>query len=389
MQPPIYLDNQATTPLDKRVLDAMMPYLTARFGNASSTEHRYGWEAESALNQAREQVAAAIDTDRPQHVIFTSGATESNNLAILGVGRAYARQGKHMVSVVTEHNAVLDPLQAWQREGGTVSLLPVTNDGLVDLDQLADAMTEETVLVSVMAVNNEIGVIQDIAAMAAIAHERGALFHSDAAQALGKIPVAVDQWDVDLLSLSGHKIYGPKGVGALYVRKDRRRRARLAPLLHGGGHEQGMRSGSYNMPGIVGMGKACALAASEQASDEQRIASMRDSLWQALATIDGVHLNGHPKRRIAGNLNLAVEGVDHGQLLQALAADIAISSGSACASANPEPSHVIRALSDENRAKQSIRIGIGRFNTPDHIQQAAESLQRTILKCRQAGRRYQ
>ena len=364
---PVYLDNHATTPLDPRVLDAMLPYLRDRFGNAASTEHRFGWVAEEAVRLAREQTAAAIGA-RPAGLIFTSGATESNNLAILGAARRYGRKGNHLITVVTEHKAVLDPCAAWEAAGGSVTRLPVGENGLISLEQLEAAITEETVLVSVMAANNEIGVLQPLAEIGAITRARGALFHTDATQAVGKIPLDVDAMHIDLLSLSGHKIYGPKGVGALFVRR-RQPRVSLEPLQYGGGHERGMRSGTLNVPGIVGLGKAAELAVAERAEEAARLRVLRTRLLHGIREIlPEVIVNGDPERRLPGNLSLYFPGVALEKLIREIYADLAVSTGAACTSASPEPSHVLAALTPEGaRAEASVRFGLGRFTTVDEI----------------------
>jgi cysteine desulfurase len=359
---PIYLDHHSTTPVDDRVLAAMLPYFTEHFGNAASVSHAYGWESEIAVQQAREQIADAIAAT-PEEIIFTSGATEANNLAIKGVAEAYFSQGRHIITVQTEHNAVLDPCHYLESLGFEITILPVQSDGLLDLNLLEKTMREDTILVSVMAANNEIGVLQ----IGKLCRDRNILFHTDAAQAIGKIPLNVEQ--IDLMSLTAHKVYGPKGIGALYVRR-RNPRVQIAPQLHGGGHERGMRSGTLYTPQIVGFGKAIALT-----EPQDRILELRDRLWSLLQKIDGVHLNGHPTQRLPGNLNVSFEGVDGQALLVGVQRAIAVSSGSACTSAKIEPSHVLRALGRTDAlAYASIRFGIGRFNTLDEIEQAADAV---------------
>ncbi|MDE0884536.1 MAG: cysteine desulfurase family protein [Myxococcota bacterium] len=365
---PIYLDHHATTPLDPRVLDAMLPYLREDFGNAASTSHVFGWRAEAAVEEARERIAAAISA-RPAEVIFTSGATESNNLALFGA-LANASAG-HLVSVETEHVAVLDPCRQLERSGRALTLLPVSRAGLVDVNAIAGALREETRLVSVMAANNEIGVLQPVAAIGALCHEAGVLFHCDAAQAAGRIPLDVQASRIDLLSLSAHKFYGPKGVGALYVR-GRAPRVRLEARQFGGGHEGGLRSGTLPVAQIVGMAKALELSLDQREVEEARLRDLRDLLWQRLeAELGGVHLNGDAELRLAGNLNVAFEGVDGARLLLALPR-LAVSLGSACASSRPGPSPVLTALGlPAEWAGASLRFGLGRETSREEIEQAA------------------
>ena len=339
---PIYLDYHSTTPCDPRVVDAMAPYWTREFGNAASRTHAFGWRAEEAVEAAREEVARLIGAD-PREIVFTSGATESNNLALLGVARASRERGDHIISCQTEHRSVLDPLAALEQEGFRVTRLAVDAEGLVDVDDLRAALDGRTILVSVMHVNNEIGVVQPLPEIARVTREHGALFHTDAAQSVGKLMVDVDRLGVDLLSLTAHKLYGPKGMGALYVRR-RRPVLRVAPILYGGGHERGMRSGTLPVALCVGLGRACQIAGQEWETDAKRVLLLRDRLWQRLSTeLDEVWLNGHPENRVAGNLNLSFIGVEAQALLVALP-EVALSSGSACTSAQPQPSHVIRAL---------------------------------------------
>jgi cysteine desulfurase len=363
---PIYLDNHATTPVDPRVLEAMLPYFTERFGNAASRYHSFGWTAEKAVEEARKKIAALMGAE-PKEIVFTSGATESNNLAIKGAAEAYASRGDHIVTVATEHRAVLDTAKHLEKSGWHVTYLPVNGDGLVDPDQLRAAITDRTILVSVMYANNEIGVIQPISAIARICRERGVLFHSDAVQAAGKVPVDVNADGIDLMSITAHKIYGPKGVGALYVRR-KNPRVSLAAQMDGGGHERGMRSGTLNVPGIVGFGEACAIARREMEAEGERLRRLRDDLREKLeAELDGVTVNGSMEHRLPNNLNLSCAGVDSESLLMGLH-DVALSSGSACTSATIEPSHVLRALGiGEERAHSAIRFGLGRFNTAEEI----------------------
>lgn len=378
---PIYLDCHATTPVDQRVMAAMLPYFTEHFGNAASSGHQYGWEAEAAVKRSREMLASAINAT-PEEIIFTSGATEANNLAIKGVAEAYVNQGRHIITLQTEHNAVLDPCLYLQSLGFEITFLPVQPDGLVNLEQLQQAFRPDTVLVSMMAVNNEIGVIQPLAAIAELCRQRNVLFHTDAAQAIGKIPLDVEAMQIDLMSLTAHKIYGPKGIGALYVRR-RDPRVQLAPQLHGGGHERGMRSGTLYTPQIVGLAEAVSLGLAELQRETRRTQQLRDRLWFHLNQLPGIHLNGHPTKRLPGNLNISVEGVDGQALLLALQPQVAVSSGSACSSAKREPSHVLRALGrTDDLAFASLRFGIGRFNTEDEIDRVAEITVDTIKSLR-------
>ncbi|NEN94725.1 MAG: aminotransferase class V-fold PLP-dependent enzyme [Moorea sp. SIO3I7] len=383
MHRPIYLDCHATTPMDERVLEAMLPYFTEHFGNPSSISHTYGWEAEAAVKQGRQILADAINAT-PVEIIFTSGATEANNLAIKGVAEAYLSKGRHLITVQTEHNAVLDPCHYLETLGFEVTFLPVKDDGLVDLSQLEQAFRPDTILVSVMAANNEIGVLQPLAEIGDLCRQHNVLFHTDAAQAIGKIPLDVQSMKIDLMSLTAHKIYGPKGIGALYVRR-RNPRVRLAPQLHGGGHERGMRSGTLYTPQIVGFAKAVELGLEEQPSESQRLIELREGLWTTLSKLESIQINGHPTQRLSGNLNISVEGVDGAALLLGLQPVAAVSSGSACSSATVAPSHVLLALGHpENLAYASIRFGIGRFNTMAEIEQVAEHTITTIQSLRQS-----
>ena len=374
---PIYLDCHATTPMDERVLGVMMPYFTEYFGNASSINHAYGWEAEAAIEKARNKIAEAIKASATE-IIFTSGATEANNLAIKGVAEAYFNQGKHIITVKTEHRAVIDPCLYLQNLGFEITFLPVKPDGLLELDLLAKTIRPDTILVSVMAANNEIGVLQPIAEIGTICHQYGVLFHTDAAQAIGKIPLDVQQMNIDLMSLTAHKIYGPKGIGALYVRR-RHPRVKLASQIQGGGQERGLRAGTLYTPQIVGFAKAVELALAELATETKRQRQLRDRLWQKLCQLEGIHLNGHPTQRLPGNLNISVEGVDGAALLLGLQATVALSSGSACSSTSSQPSHVLKALGHPDKlAHASLRFGIGRFNTVEEIDQVAEAALNTI-----------
>ena len=382
---PVYLDYQATTPVDGRVLDAMLPYLSEKFGNPHSRSHAFGWEAEEAVEVAREQIAAIIGAD-PKEVIFTSGATESNNLAIKGVGHFYKARKDHVITCVTEHKCVLESCRTLEREGFEVTYLPVRRNGLIDLGELSRAFTERTALVSIMAVNNEIGVIQPLAEIGALCREHGAFFHTDAAQAIGKIAVDVNEMGIDLMSLTAHKVYGPKGIGALYVR--RRPRVRLTPLFDGGGQERGFRSGTLPAPLCVGFGEACRLARLEMADEAKRIGALRDRLYDGITTrLAGVALNGDAMTRIPGNLNLSFGHVDAEALMASLKA-VAVSSGSACTSASLEPSFVLKALGVEDRlAHASIRFSLGRFTTEAEIDFVVEEVAREVAGLRESDPR--
>ena len=370
--PPIYLDHQATTPTDPRVVEAMLPYFRDHFGNAASRTHVFGWRAEAAVEEARERIASAVGAAAPKEIVFTSGATESNNLAIKGVARAGRGRGDHLITVQTEHRSVLDPVRALEREGFRVSVLPVDADGLLDPERVAHALTDRTLLVSVMAANNEIGVLQPLAEIGSLCRERGVLFHSDAAQAVGKVPIEVLDLHVDLLSFTAHKLYGPKGIGALYLRASRPR-LRIEPLLHGGGHERGLRSGTLAVPLIVGFATALALCVEGREAEAEQLRGLAARLLEGIEKrLDGVALHGHPSQRLPGNLNLAFEGIESDSLLVALK-DVAVSSGSACTSASPEPSHVLKALGiPDALARASLRFGVGRFNTVEEIDRASE-----------------
>jgi cysteine desulfurase len=362
----------------------MLPYFTEQFGNPASVTHVYGWEAEAAVKKSREAIATAIHAT-PEEIVFTSGATEANNLAIKGVAEAYLSKGRHIITVVTEHNAVLDPCRYLQSLGFEVTYLPVQPDGLIDVQSLEQAFRPDTILVSVMAANNEIGVLQPLAEIGQRCRDRQVLFHTDAAQAIGKIPLDVEAMQIDLMSLTAHKVYGPKGIGALYVRR-RNPRVQLAPQLHGGGHERGMRSGTLYTPQIVGFAKAVEVAVAEQAGETQRLAQLRDRLWQQLNSLDGITLNGHPTQRLPGNLNISVSGVDGQALLLGLQPIVAVSSGSACTSAVMKPSHVLTALGrPDDLAYASLRFGIGRFNTQAEIDQVAQHAIATIQALRQTS----
>ncbi len=379
---PIYMDNQATCPLDPRVLEAMMPCLTTRFGNPASRSHSFGWEAEQAVETARAQAAQLIGAT-PQEMVFTSGATESNNLALKGVAEANRKRGNHIVTQATEHRAVLDVCRRLEKFGFRITYLPVKADGLVDPEEVKRALGAETILVSIMAANNEIGALQPIGAIGRICREKGVLFHSDAAQAVGKVPIDVNADGIDLLSLSGHKIYGPKGVGALYVRR-RSPRVAITARVDGGGHERGLRSGTLNVPGIVGLGKACAIARVEMEAESARLGALRGRLQATLqGGLDGVCVNGSMESRLPGNLNMSFFGVEAESLMMAVS-NVALSSGSACTSAAHEPSHVLRALGlDDKTAHCSIRFGLGRFNTEVEVDYVAARVVSAVKRLRE------
>ncbi|HZT30885.1 MAG TPA: IscS subfamily cysteine desulfurase [Bryobacteraceae bacterium] len=388
MGTPIYLDNHATTALDPRVLDAMMPYLTTRFGNASSRHHAFGWEAEKAVEEARRKIAGLIGA-APNEIIFTSGATESDNLALKGVAEMYSGRGDHLITAATEHRAILDTCRKLEKRGCRVTYLPVDREGLIDLDQLRAAITGQTILVSIMYANNEIGVVQPVAEIGRICRERGVLFHSDAVQAVGKLPVNVESDSIDLLSLSGHKIYGPKGVGALYVRR-RNPRVQLAAQMDGGGHERGMRSGTLNVPGIVGLGEACDICRRDMAEESQRLARLRDRLRNWVETeVDEVYVNGSWQHRLPNNLNMSFAYVDSESLLMGMN-DVALSTGSACTSATLEPSHVLKALGiGDDLAHGAVRFGLGRFNTEEEIDYVARRVVEVVRKLREISPLYE
>src|SRR5271169_1176144 len=377
---PIYMDYSATTPVDPRVAGAMIPYITEKFGNPASRSHFFGWEAEKAVELAREQVAALVNAD-PKEIVWTSGATESNNLALKGAAHFYSGRGKHIVTMMTEHKAVLDTVRELERQGFSATYLDPDPDGMLDLEKFKAALQPGTIIVSVMLVNNEIGVIQDIAAIGEICRERGIIFHVDAAQATGKLAIDLQQLKVDLMSFSAHKTYGPKGIGALYVR--RKPRVRLEAQMHGGGHERGMRSGTLATHQIVGMGEAFRLARLEMAADNERIRMLRDRLWKGLSAIEEVYLNGNSERRVPHNLNVSFNFVEGESLIMAIK-DVAVSSGSACTSASLEPSYVLRALgrSDE-LAHSSIRFTVGRFTTEEEIDYTVNLLKQKIAKLRE------
>jgi len=388
MKSPIYLDNHATTRMDPRVLEAMLPYFTEYFGNAASRNHEYGWVAEQAVENARKQVASLIGAT-PREIIFTSGATESDNLAIKGVAEMYAEKGNHIITAATEHKAVLDTCKKLEKNGYRVTYLPVQGDGLVDLDMLKEAITDKTILVSIMYAQNEIGVIQPIAEIGKICRERGVLFHTDGVQAIGKIPVDVNKDNIDVMSITAHKLYGPKGVGALYVRR-KNPRVQITAQMDGGGHERGMRSGTLNVPGIVGLGEACAIAQREMPEEMKRMAYLRDRLRSKLeAGLDEVFINGSMEHRLPQNLNMSFLYVEGESLLMGIN-DVAVSSGSACTSATLEPSYVLKALGlGDDLAHSSIRFGIGRFNTEEEIDYVAEKLISVVQKLRELSPLYE
>jgi cysteine desulfurase len=385
---PIYMDNHATTPVDPRVFEAMRPFFMEKFGNAASRNHSFGWEAEQAVEQARKQVAALLNADS-REIIFTSGATESDNLAIKGAAWMYREKGDHIITCATEHKAVLDSCKRLQKEGFRVTYLPVDRSGLVDPEAVRKAIDDKTILVSLMAANNEIGVIHPIAEIGRICKEKGVLFHSDAVQALGKIPFDVQAMNLDLASVSAHKMYGPKGVGALYVRR-KNPRVQLAALLDGGGHERGMRSGTLNVPGIAGLGKACELARQELPEESRRLAALRDRLRDGIfARLDEVYVNGHPTQRLPGNINISFAYVEGESLLMGIN-DVAVSSGSACTSATLEPSYVLKALGiGEELAHTSIRFGLGRFNTEEEVDYVIEKVCTVVRRLRELSPLYE
>jgi cysteine desulfurase len=378
---PIYLDNNATTPLDPRVLEAMMPYLTEVFGNAASRNHPFGWAAEEAVDYAREQTAGLINSD-PKEIIFTSGATESDNLGIKGVFEMYSQKGNHIITATTEHKAVLDTCKHIEKLGGRVTYLPVNSEGLISLADLEAAMTPQTILVSIMYGNNETGTIQPIREIAAIAHKHGALFMTDATQAVGKIPVDVIADGIDLMAFTAHKMYGPKGVGALYVRR-KNPRVKVTAQMDGGGHERGMRSGTLNVPGIVGLGKACELARLEMAADAERLSTLRDRLERELLTLEESYVNGSREHRLPHVTNISFKYVE-GEGLMMGVKDLAVSSGSACTSASLEPSYVLKALGlSDDLAHSSLRFGLSRFTTDEQIDYAINHVKEAVTKLRE------
>ena len=388
MKLPIYMDYHATTPVDPRVLDAMMPYFREKFGNAASRNHPFGWEAEDAVEAARKQVADLIGANAKE-LIFTSGATESNNLAIKGVAEMYREKGNHIITCVTEHKAVIDTCKKLEKQGLRVTYLPVQKDGRIDLDELRAAITDKTILITIMTANNEIGVVQPIAEIGAIAKERGILFHTDAVQAVGKIPFDVNALKVDLVSISAHKIYGPKGVGALYVRR-RNPRVLLAEQISGGDHERGMRSGTLNVTGIVGLGKAAELCRQDMEKDTERLRTLRDRLNQKLhENLDEIYINGSMEHRLPHNLNISFAYVKGESLLMGIN-DVAVSSGSACTSASLEPSYVLKALgAGDDLAHSSIRFGLGRWTTDEEVDYVVDKLTKVVRRLREMSPLYE
>ncbi len=388
MKLPIYMDNHATTRVDPRVFEAMRPYFGDTFGNAASRNHSFGWEAEEAVEKARKQIASIIGATNKE-IVFTSGATESNNLAIKGVAEMYAEKGNHIITAATEHKAVLDTCKRLEKDGVRVTYLPVQQNGLIDMDQLREAITDKTILITIMYANNEIGVLQPIAEIGKLAKQRGVLFHTDATQAVGKVPVNVIADNVDLMSISAHKMYGPKGVGALYVRR-RSPRVQLTAQIDGGGHERGMRSGTLNVPGIVGLGEACALSQAGLAEESKRMEYLRDKLKdRLLASLDECYINGTMEHRLPNNLNISFAYVEGESLLMGIN-DIAVSSGSACTSATLEPSYVLKALgAGDDLAHSSIRFGLGRFNTEEEVDYVAEKVIDVVKKLRELSPLYE
>jgi cysteine desulfurase len=385
---PIYLDYHATTPVDPRVVDAMLPYFTDKFGNAASRNHPFGWEAEEAVEKARKQVADLIGANAKE-IVFTSGATESDNLAIKGAAEMYREKGNHIITCVTEHKAVIDTCKRLEKEGFRVTYLAVQKDGRINLDDLRAAITDKTILITIMAANNEIGVLQPVAEIGAIAKEKGILFHTDAVQAVGKVPFNVNELKVDMASMSAHKMYGPKGVGALFVRR-RNPRVLLAPLIDGGGHERGMRSGTLNVPGIVGFGKAAELCKQEMETDTKRLSALRDRLNARLHKgLDEIYINGSTEHRLPHNLNISFAYVEGESLLMGIN-DVAVSSGSACTSASLEPSYVLKALgAGDDLAHSSIRFGLGRWTTEDEVDYVADKLTTVVTRLREMSPLYE
>jgi cysteine desulfurase len=385
---PIYMDNHATTPMDPRVLEEMLPYFTQKFGNSASRNHSFGWEAEQGVEQARERIAKLVGATAKE-IIFTSGATESDNLALKGVAEMYKEKGNHIITAVTEHKAILDTCKRLEKYGYRVTYLPVKGDGLIDLEDLKRAIDDKTILVSIMFANNEIGVIQPVEQIGALCRERGVLFHSDATQAVGKVPVDVNKQKIDLMSISAHKMYGPKGVGALYVRR-KNPRVQISAMIDGGGHERGMRSGTLAVPNIVGLGKACELCMQEMPEESKRLAALRDRLRSRIEKdLDEVYINGSMEHRLPGNLNMSFAYVEGESLLMGIS-DIAVSSGSACTSATLEPSYVLKALgTGDDLAHSSIRFGLGRFNTEAEVDYVAAKMAEVVKRLRELSPLYE
>ena len=388
MKLPIYMDYHATTPVDPRVLEAMLPYFTEDFGNPASRNHAFGWLAEEAVDKGRKQVADLIGA-KPKEIVFTSGATEANNLAIKGVVEMYREKGNHVITCVTEHKAVIDTCKKLEKQGGRVTYLPVQKDGRIDLDELRAAITDKTILITIMTANNEIGVLQPLAEIGAIAKEKGILFHTDAVQAVGKVPFDVNQVKADLVSLSAHKMYGPKGVGALYVRR-RNPRVLLAEQISGGGHERGMRSGTLNVPGIVGLGKAAEICQADMVSDTARLLALRERLNEKFhQNLDEIYINGSMEHRLPHNLNISFAYVEGESLLMGIA-DVAVSSGSACTSASLEPSYVLKALgAGDDLAHSSIRFGLGRWSTEEEVDYIVDKLTNVVRRLREMSPLYE
>src|SRR5713101_5133988 len=385
---PIYMDNHATTPVDPRVLEEMMPYFTGKFGNSASRNHEFGWLAEEAVETARERIAKLVGATAKE-IIFTSGATESDNLAIKGVAEMYKEKGNHIITAVTEHKAVLDTGKRLEKYGYRVTYMAVQKDGLIDLEELKHVMDDKTILVTIMAANNEIGVVQPIAEIGKLCRERGVIFHTDATQAVGKIPIDVNKMNIDVMSISAHKMYGPKGVGALYVRR-KNPRVQISAIIDGGGHERGMRSGTLNVPGIVGLGKACQLCMEEMAKESCRLAGLRNRLRDnIMGRLDEVYINGSMEHRLPGNLNISFAYVEGESLLMGIN-DVAVSSGSACTSATLEPSYVLKALgTGDDLAHSSIRFGIGRFNSEAEVDYVADRVVETVERLRELSPLYE
>ncbi|HCU26082.1 MAG TPA: IscS subfamily cysteine desulfurase [Deltaproteobacteria bacterium] len=381
MKTPIYLDYHATSPVDPRVLEVMLPFLREDFGNAASRQHVFGWKAEAAVTRAREQIAAALGAEAKE-IIFTSGATEANNLALFGIVAAYRERGRHLITAATEHRAVLDPCRHLESQGFAITVLPVDTEGRISLEALQAALRPDTILISLMAANNEIGTLHDLAAIGRLAKEKNILFHSDAAQAAGKIPLNVTELGIDLLSLSAHKFYGPKGIGALYVRQ-RNPRVQLQPIIFGGGHERALRSGTLNVPGIVGMGEALALAVREMPQESLRLSGLRERLRDRIfSRLENVRVNGPRSGRLSNNLNLCFTGVNSDALMMEMK-EVAVASGSACSSASPEPSHVLRAIGlNVEEAKASIRFGLGRWTTEEEVDYTADRIVEVVPRLR-------
>jgi cysteine desulfurase len=385
---PIYMDNNATTRCDPRVVEAMLPYFTEKYGNAASRNHAFGWEAEAAVEEARAQVASIIGASAKE-IVFTSGATESNNLALKGVASMYRKKGNHIITAVTEHKAVIDPCKRLERDGFQVTFLPVDRFGQVHPEQVAEAITPQTILVSIMAANNEIGTLNPIREIGRVCKEKGVLFHTDAVQAVGKVPIDVQEMGIDLLSLTAHKLYGPKGIGALYVRK-KDPRVRLDPILDGGGHERGMRSGTLAVPLIVGFGKACDIAQREMPEEAARLLQLRERLREGIMSrLEETYINGHPTERLPGNINISFAYVE-GEALMMGIKDVAVSSGSACTSASLEPSYVLRALGvGDELAHSSIRFGLGRFNTQEEVDFVIDQVVKAVTHLREMSPLYE